>query len=72
MARPGRLVVRDCVGKIRSLLPYQPVYSKEMSDKIEAAEHNLSRSHRSSLCKVYSCSADCEVTSSGLQWPRLV
>ena len=28
----------DDTGKIRSLLPYQPVYSKEMVDKIEKIE----------------------------------
>lgn len=33
-------IVFDCLssGKIRSLLPYQPVYSQEMSDKIDVVE----------------------------------
>ena len=46
-----------CPGKIRSLLPYQPVYSKEMSEKICAAELHLSRSHLFSHC-----SQDCDST----------
>ena len=42
-----------CLGKIRSLLPYQPVYSKEMADRIEKIEHDKidknSRSIRNSF-----------------------
>ena len=41
------------LGKIRSLLPYQPVYSKEMADRIEKIEHDKidknSRSIRNSF-----------------------
>ena len=56
----------SCPGKIRSLLPYQPVYSKEMSEKICAAELHLSRSH------LYShCSQDCESTNKVRQPPLL-
>ena len=41
------------LGKIRGLLPYQPVYSKEMADKIEKIENEkiekIARSNRTSF-----------------------
>ena len=38
------------LGKIRSLLPYQPVYSKEMVEKIEMIEtEKIMRSNRTSF-----------------------
>ena len=40
-------------GKIRGLLPYQPVYSKEMADRIEKIENEkidkIVRSNRTSF-----------------------
>lgn len=48
-------------GKIRSLLPYQPVYSKEMADKIDQieAEKNM-RSNRTSF-SFFPLDCDCTI-----------
>ena len=49
------------VGKIRSLLPYQPVYSKEMAVKIEQIEtEKKMRSNRTSF-SFYPVDCDCNV-----------
>ena len=47
------------------MLPYQPVYSREMSDKIELAkaeQQQAKRSPRNSLPRLYSysCSGECD------------
>ena len=53
------MTMTDDTGKIRSLLPYQPVYSKEMVDKIEKIEtEKIIRSTRTSF-SFYPVDHDC-------------
>ena len=61
MFRACTFITGVCLGKIRSLLPYQPVYSKEMVDKMEKIETEKTlRSNRASF-SLFPLDCDCNL-----------